>query len=168
MEYQLLLIERSIQNVSQSVLYGGGLAILVLLFFLRDWRSTLVISASIPISIIATFTLLYFGGFTLNLMTLGGLAPGVGLMVDNAIVVLENIDRHLGMGKKRGQAAYDAGKEVWGAIFASTLTTLAVFLPILFIEEEAGQLFRDIALALCAAVSLSVIQSLLKICVAAS
>jgi hypothetical protein len=87
------LIERSIANVARSVLYGGGLAVVVLLFFLRSIRSTLVISLSIPISIIATFALIYFGGFTLNLMTLGGLALGVGMMVDSSIVVLENIFR---------------------------------------------------------------------------
>ncbi|MDH3383400.1 MAG: efflux RND transporter permease subunit, partial [Deltaproteobacteria bacterium] len=86
-------IERSIANVAQSVFYGGGLAILVLLFFLRNFRSTLVISLAIPISVIATFALIYFGGFTLNLMTLGGLALGVGMMVDSSIVVLENIFR---------------------------------------------------------------------------
>ena len=86
-------IERSIANVARSVLYGGGLSILVLLFFLRNVRSTLVISLAIPISVIATFALIYFGGFTLNLMTLGGLALGVGMMVDSSVVVLENIFR---------------------------------------------------------------------------
>jgi HAE1 family hydrophobic/amphiphilic exporter-1 len=84
-------IERSIANVARSVLYGGGLAIVILFFFLRNIRSTLVISLSIPISIIATFALIFFGGFTINLMTLGGLALGVGMMVDSSIVVLENI-----------------------------------------------------------------------------
>ena len=129
----------------------------VVLYFARP---TAVVGAAIPISIIGTFVVMFGFGRNLNVISLAGLAFAVGMVVDNAIVVLENIDRHLAMGKKRMAAAYDAGREVWGAIFASTLTTLAVFLPILFIEEEAGQLFRDIALALCAAVSLSLIVSI--------
>lgn len=129
----------------------------VVLYFARP---TAVVGAAIPISIVGTFVIMFGTGRNLNVISLAGLAFAVGMVVDNAIVVLENIDRHLAMGKKRAAAAYAAGKEVWGAIFASTLTTLAVFLPILFIEEEAGQLFRDIALALCAAVSLSLIVSI--------
>jgi len=140
--------------VFAGLLAGIGL---VVLYFARP---TAVVGAAIPISIIGTFVVMFGFGRNLNVISLAGLAFAVGMVVDNAIVVLENIDRHLGMGKKRMQAAYDAGREVWGAIFASTLTTLAVFLPILFIEEEAGQLFRDIALALCAAVSLSLIVSI--------
>ncbi len=120
-------------------------------------RPTLIIALAIPTSVIGTFVVMYGAGRNLNVISLAGLAFAVGMVVDNAIVVLENIDRHLAMGKKRAQAAYDAGKEVWGAVLASTLTTLAVFLPVLFIEEEAGQLFRDIALAICAAVTLSLI-----------
>jgi hypothetical protein len=104
-------IERSIENVSRSILYGGSLALLVLLFFLRNLRFTLVAATAIPVSVIATFMLIYFGGFTLNLMTLGGLALGVGLMVDNAIVVIENIARrrsedglaHGGRGRRHGR-----------------------------------------------------------------
>ncbi|MFI4859117.1 MAG: efflux RND transporter permease subunit [Phycisphaerales bacterium JB063] len=140
--------------VSVGALTGIGL---VVLYFARP---TAVVAAAIPISIIGTFVVMFVSGRNLNVISLAGLAFAVGMVVDNAIVVLENTDRHLAMGKSRMKAAYDAGKEVWGAILASTLTTLAVFLPILFIEEEAGQLFRDIALALCAAVTLSLIVSI--------
>jgi len=139
-------IERSIANVSRSVLYGGVLAILVLLFFLRDWRSTLVISLAIPISIIATFALLYFGGFTLNLMSLGGLALGVGMMVDSSIVVLENIfRRHTEEREEPKIAAARGADEVATAIIASTLTTLVIFLPVVFIQGVSGQLFQEMA-----------------------
>ena len=117
-------IQRSITNVARSVLYGGGLAIAVLLFFLRSIRSTLVISLSIPICIVTTFALIYFGGFTLNLMTLGGLALGVGMMVDSSIVVLENIFRRCNEnGEAPVEAAVEGAREVGPAIIASTITT---------------------------------------------
>jgi len=139
-------IERSIANVTRSVFYGGGLAIIVLLFFLRDIRSTLVISLAIPISIIATFNLIYFGGFTLNLMTLGGLALGVGMMVDNSIVVLENIfRRHKEIGESIAEASVQGTIEVGPAIIASTITTLVIFLPLIFIRGVAGVLFQELA-----------------------
>jgi HAE1 family hydrophobic/amphiphilic exporter-1 len=151
-------IERSIANVARSVLYGGVLSVLVLLFFLRDWRSTLVISLAIPISIIATFALLYFGGFTLNLMSLGGLALGVGMMVDSSIVVLDNIfRRHHEEGETSGVAAAHGATEVAAAIVASTLTTLVIFLPVVFIQGVSGQLFREMAYV----VSFSLLCSLL-------
>ena len=139
-------IERSIANVAQSVLYGGLLSVMVLLFFLRDWRSTLVISLAIPISVIATFALLYFGGFTLNLMSLGGLALGVGMMVDSSIVVLENIFRRRQEEQEIQEVAAARGaSEVAAAIVASTLTTLVIFLPVVFIQGVSGQLFREMA-----------------------
>lgn len=139
-------IERSISNVASSVVYGGVLSVLVLLFFLRDWRSTLVISLAIPISIVATFALIYFGGFTLNLMSLGGLALGVGMMVDSSIVVLENIfRRHNEVGEGPVEAAAHGATEVAAAIVASTLTTLVIFLPLLFVQGVSGQLFRELA-----------------------
>ncbi|MEX2212691.1 MAG: efflux RND transporter permease subunit [Phycisphaeraceae bacterium] len=150
-------IERSIRNVSNSVLFGGALAILVLLFFLRNVRSTFVISTAIPISIIATFALVYFGGFTLNLMTLGGLALGVGMMVDNAIVVLENIYRHTEEGQPRREASIKGTEEVTAAIIASTVTTLVIFLPLVFVRGVAGVLFSQLALV----VTFSLICSLL-------
>lgn len=138
-------IKNSITNVSNSLLYGGVFAVLVLLFFLRNVRSTLVVAVAIPISIIATFMLIYFGGFTLNIMTLGGLALGVGMLVDNAIVVLENIYRLREEGMSRKAAAIQGASEVSGAIVASTLTTLVVFLPMIFIRGMAGIMFKQLA-----------------------
>ena len=139
-------IERSIQNVARSVLYGGGLAVLVLLFFLRNIRSTVVIALAIPISVVATFTLIYGGGFTLNLMTLGGLALGVGMMVDSSIVVLENIFRRKQEeGEGPARAAINGAAEVGPAIVASTITTLVIFLPVLFVQGVSGVLFSELA-----------------------
>ncbi|MFH1980237.1 MAG: efflux RND transporter permease subunit [Pseudomonadota bacterium] len=139
-------IERSIANVARSVLYGGGLAIVVLLFFLRNIRSTLVIALSIPISIVATFALVYFGGFTLNLMTLGGLALGVGMMVDSSIVVLENIFRRRSENGEAPEAAsVEGAREVAPAIIASTITTLVIFLPLIFVRGVSGILFKELA-----------------------
>ena len=139
-------IERSIANVARSVLYGGGLAIVVLLFFLRDFRSTLVISLSIPISIVITFALIFFGRFTLNLMTLGGLALGVGMMVDSSIVVLENIFRRRSEnGESPEEASVEGAREVGPAIIASTITTLVIFLPFIFMRGVSGILFKELA-----------------------
>ena len=139
-------IERSIANVAQSVLYGGSLAVLVLLFFLRNLRSTLVISLAIPISVVATFALLYFGGFTLNLMTLGGLALGVGMMVDSSVVVLENIyRRHQEHGEVPAAAAVTGTGEVASAVIAGTVTTLTIFLPLVFVRGVSGVLFKELA-----------------------
>jgi len=154
-------IERSIQNVANSVLYGGGLAVLVLLFFLRSLRSTIVISLAIPISVIATFALVYFAGFTLNLMTLGGLALGVGMMVDSSIVVLENIyRRHQEEGLPAKEAAVAGAVEVGPAIVASTLTTLVIFLPVVFIQGVSGVLFRELAYVIAFSLICSLVVSL--------
>ncbi len=139
-------IERSIANVARSVLYGGGLAIAVLLFFLRNIRSTLVISLSIPISVVTTFALIFFGGLTLNLMTLGGLALGVGMMVDSSIVVLENIFRRCSeQGETPLAGAVAGAREVGPAIVASTITTLVIFLPLVFVRGATGILFKELA-----------------------
>jgi len=149
-------IEASIREVLLNAAIGGGIAILVLLFFLRDGRSTLIIGISIPISVVATFFLMYRTGTTLNVMSLGGLALGVGMLVDNAIVVLEAIFRHREAGKRPFEAALAGGSEVGRAVAASTLTTVAVFLPVVFLEGVAAQLFRDMALT----VSFSLLASL--------
>ena len=142
-------IKRSISNVGRSALTGGVLAVLILLFFLRNIRSTLVIATAIPTSIIATFVLMYFSGFTLNLMTLGGLALGVGMLVDNAIVVLENIYRlREEEGQGREQAAIKGSEEVMAAILASTLTTVVVFLPLIFVRGMAGVMFKQFAMVI--------------------
>ena len=138
-------IRNSITNVGSMALYGGILAILVLLFFLRNVISTLIIATSIPISIIAAFALMYFGGLTLNLMTLGGLALGIGMLVDNAIVVLENIYRYRESGEKAEDATVKGAGEVTAPIVASTLTTLAVFLPLVFVRGMSGVMFKQLA-----------------------
>jgi multidrug efflux pump subunit AcrB len=153
-------ITQAISLVQNNLWLGGTLAGLVLLLFLRTIRPTLVVAMAIPISIIGTFVVMTVAGRNLNVISLAGLAFSVGMVLDAAIVVLENIDRHLSMGKPVGRAAYEAAREVWGAILASTLTTVAVFVPVIFLEEEAGQLFRDIAIAICAAVLLSLIVSI--------
>ncbi|MFQ5926177.1 MAG: efflux RND transporter permease subunit, partial [Terriglobia bacterium] len=134
--------------------------ILMLVFFLRRAPSTLVIAVAIPISLIGTFLLMGFFERTLNVISLAGMAFAAGMVVDSSVVVLENIYRHRQRGKPRFQAAYDGAREVWGAILASTLTTVAVFVPVVFVQEEAGQLFRDIAIAISCAVSLSLIVSI--------
>ncbi|MBW2545215.1 MAG: efflux RND transporter permease subunit, partial [Deltaproteobacteria bacterium] len=139
-------IKNSITNVGSMAIYGGILAILVLLFFLRNIVSTFIIAITIPISIIATFTLMYFGGLTLNIITLGGLALGIGLLVDNAIVVLENIYRHRESGEGAEEATIQGTGEVTPAIVASTLTTLVVFLPLVFVQGMSGVMFKQLAL----------------------
>ncbi|HOP48146.1 MAG TPA: efflux RND transporter permease subunit [Desulfobacteraceae bacterium] len=138
-------IQRSISSVGSSIMYGGILAIIVLLLFLRNIPSTAIIATAIPISIIAAFGLIYFGGFTLNLMTLGGLALGIGMLVDNAIVVIENIYRHRESGHKPRQAAITGSEEVAAAVIASTLTTLAVFLPMIFVRGMSGIMFKQLS-----------------------
>jgi len=141
-------IQRSIRNVGASAICGGALAVVILLAFLRNIRGTAIIATAIPISIIATFILIYFGGFTLNLMTLGGLALGVGMLVDNSIVVLENIYRLRESGQGPEEAAVNGSEEVTTAIVASTLTTVIVFLPLLFVQGMAGVMFKQLALVI--------------------
>ncbi len=138
-------IERAVANVRDSALYGSLLAVFILLVFLRNIRSTLVIAVSIPISVVATFALMYFYGFTLNTITFGGLALGVGVLVDNAIVVLENIFRHRQEGKEHVDAARTGSQEVALAITASTLTTIVVFIPVVFMKGISGIVFQQLA-----------------------
>lgn len=157
---QTIYIHDALALVRDNIWMGGSLAIIVLLLFLRSIRSVIVISLAIPISVVGAIVAMVVLGRTINVISLAGMAFAVGMVVDNAIVVLENIFRHLEMGKRPAQAAFDAAREVWGAVLASTLTTLVVFVPILLVEEEAGQLFRDIALAICAAIALSLIVSI--------
>jgi len=152
-------INAAISLVTDNLWIGGALAAVVLLLFLRSFRPTLIIAMAIPISVIGTFVVMHLFGRNLNVVSLAGLSFAVGMVVDNAIVVLENIDRHLHMGENPLKAAYRGTKEVWGAVLSSTLTTIAVFAPVLTVKEEAGQLFYDIALAVCASVGLSLIVS---------
>jgi HAE1 family hydrophobic/amphiphilic exporter-1 len=153
-------IDSSINLVLSNILVGGTLAILVLLLFLRSASATFVVGISIPISVVSTFLVMSLAGRSINVISMAGMAFAVGMVVDNCIVVLENIFRHREQGKTRGKAALDGATEVWGAVLASTLTTVAVFLPVIFVQDEAGQLFRDIAIAISAAVSLSLITAI--------
>lgn len=139
-------VEASINAVASNAVVGALLAALILYAFLRSFRSTLVIAISIPVSIIFTFLLVYFSEMTLNMLSLGGLALGVGMLVDNSIVVLENIYRHRQMGSDALAASIEGTKEVEAAVFASTLTTVSVFVPIIFMEGLAGQIFTDLSL----------------------
>lgn len=153
-------INNAINLVKMNVLIGGILAIVVLLSFLRSVSSTATTALAIPISAIGTFIFLWLMDRNLNVVSLAGISFAVGMLVDNSIVVLENIDRHRKMGKEAFAAAYEGTKEVWGAVLASTATTVAVFLPVIFIQEEAGQLFRDIAIAITFAIILSLFISI--------
>lgn len=154
---QSVFIDRAIGNVQEHAMVGGILVVLIIFLFLRDIKSTLIICTSIPVSVIGTFALLYFGGYTLNTLTFGGLALGIGMIVDAAIVVLENTYRHLEMGKDRMTAAIDGSEEVWSAILASTLTHIAVFVPMLFLTGVSSIMFGQLA----AVVSFSLAMSLL-------
>lgn len=165
---ETIYIKSAISLVTQNLYVGGFIASLVLIVFLRSWRATGIIAIAIPISVIGTFMILLALGRTLNVVSLAGLAFAVGMVVDNSIVVLENIDRRIGLGEKPMRAALRGGGEVWGAILASTLTTVAVFIPVLTIAQEAGQLFRDIAIAIVVSVSLSLIVSIFVIPTACS
>ncbi|MBX3365386.1 MAG: efflux RND transporter permease subunit [Phycisphaeraceae bacterium] len=161
-------IDSAVSLVTGNLWLGGGLAACVLLLFLRSFVTTGIIALAIPISVIATFLALFALGRTLNVISLAGLAFATGMVVDNSVVVLENIFRRLQAGESPLRAAYLGAVEVWGAILASTMTTIAVFIPVLTIEEEAGQLFRDIALAMAISVGLSLLISITVIPSAAS
>lgn len=151
------MVVTSLQSVASNGMQGGILAVLVLLFFLRHLRATFAIAVSIPVAIISTFGPVFFSGITLNIISLGGLALGVGMMVDCSIVVLENIFRHKEMGKDIFQAAEDGTAEVGLAVTASTLTTIAVFLPVVWITGLAQLFFRELALT----ITFSLVMSLL-------
>lgn len=148
-------IRGAIDLVRKNIFLGGILAVIVLLLFLRSLSATVVVASAIPISIIGTFIFMHAMDRNLNVVSLAGISFAIGMLVDSAIVVLENIDRHRKMGKSPFEAAYEGTREVWGAIFASSLTTVAVFLPVIFVKEEAGQLFQDIAIAVTFAILLS-------------
>jgi len=152
-------INTATRLVKRNILIGSLLAICVLLLFLRSVRATLITGIAIPISAIGCFVFLWLLGRNLNVVSMAGISFAVGMLVDNSIVILENIDRHRKLGKTAFDAAYEGAKEVWGAVFASTATTVAVFLPVIFIQEEAGQLFRDIAIAITSSIFLSLIVS---------
>ncbi len=160
--YDILLnqgeyIRLSINSVLQNLIFGAILAIIVLFIFLRDIKPTLIVGLAIPISVIAAFMLMYFTGVTLNMVSMGGLALGIGMLVDNAIVVIENIYRLIGEGKSKKEAAIYGAKQVAGAITASTLTTVAVFLPILFLEGIINEIFINMMLTIAYSLGASLI-----------
>lgn len=150
-------VRLAIGNISSSLIFGGLFAMLVLFIFLSGIKSPLIIGIAIPFSVIVTFVLMFFADFSLNIMTLGALALGIGMLVDNAIVVIENIERHLELGENPKEAALNGAKEVALAITASTVTTIAVFVPVIFISGLIGQIFVEFALT----ISFSLIASLL-------
>jgi len=154
---ETVYIDSSIDLVQQNIIVGGSLAALMLLLFLRSARATLVVSLAIPVSVIGAFVAMAAMGRSLNVISLAGIAFAVGMVVDAAIVVLENIYRLREQGKSSSQAAYLGTSQVWTAVFVSALTTVMVFIPILVMELEVGQLFRDIAVAISVSVLLSLI-----------
>jgi HAE1 family hydrophobic/amphiphilic exporter-1 len=150
-----IFIKRSIDAVKEHAMIGAFLVVLIIFLFLRDVRSTVIICTSIPISVVGTFALLYFAGYTLNTMTFGGLALGIGMIVDASIVVLENTFRHMEHGKDRMQASIDASEEVWSAILASTLTHIAVFVPLLFLTGVSSILFKQLSIVVMFSLTMS-------------
>ncbi len=165
---QARYIRQSISEVLKTAAMGGILAVLVLYFFLRSWKTTFIIGAAIPISVVATFFLMYSRDISLNIMSLGGLTLGIGLLVDNAIVVLEAIQRRRDQGDDDVEAAVTGASQVGRAVIASTLTTICVFLPIVFVEGVAGQLFGDQAMTVAFSLVLSLIVALTVIPMLAS
>src|SRR5512136_121392 len=156
---QSLYIRAAISSLEHEALWGSGLAILVILAFLASWSATAIIAVAIPLSIIATFVLLFFANQTLNVFTLGGLALGVGRLVDDSIVELENIHRHLAMGGDRRTAVLAAAQEVAMPIFVSTITTIVVFFPVVFLTGVARNLFTPLALTIAFALTMSFLVS---------
>ena len=162
------MIQQVIRKTGNNALVGGILAILFIFIFLRNWRPTITIGLAIPLSVITTFIAFYVAGYTLNLLTLGGLALGIGMLVDNAVVVIENIFRHLEEGKNRIEAAKKGASEVGMAITASTLTTIAVFFPMMFASGITGKMTRSLALAIAFSLIASLFVALTDIPLVAS
>jgi HAE1 family hydrophobic/amphiphilic exporter-1 len=165
---QATFVRQSVNEVIMAAVVGGLLAVVILYFFLRSFKATVIISFSIPVSVIATFNLMYGADLTLNIMSLGGIALGIGMLLDNSIVVLENISRHRDMGKDALTSAKDGASEVANAVTAATLTTIAVFFPLVFVRGIAGQLFRDQALTVTFALLASLVVALTLIPMLAS
>ena len=157
---ETIYIQSAIDLVIQNIYVGGALAVIILLIFLRSGRATLVIGMAIPVSVIASFVAMAMLGRSLNVVSLAGIAFAVGMVVDAAIVVLENIYRHRERGFSAPEAAYRGAQQVWGAILVSALTTVLAFVPILIMQLEVGQLFRDIGVAISVAVLLSLLVSI--------
>ncbi|MBC7804904.1 MAG: efflux RND transporter permease subunit [Akkermansiaceae bacterium] len=157
---QSRFIGQSVSRVQEDAIIGGVLAVIILLFFLRNVRSTIVVALSIPISIVSTFALIYLCGFSLNTMSLAGLALAVGLIVDDAVVVIENIFRHIERdGKRAAEAAVSGTQEILSAVVASTVTIVIVFLPLLLIRGQAGQMFTQLALVVIFSITVSLLDA---------
>ena len=165
---QSTFISSAVNNVRLAAILGGLIAIFVLYGFLRDSRATTIVGIAIPVSVIGTFLLMYTNDISLNIMSLGGIALAVGMLVDNSIVVLENIVRKREQGEGIVEAAQNGTTEVGSAVVAATLTTIAVFFPMVFISGVAGQLFRDQALTVTFALIFSLIVALTLIPMLAS
>jgi HAE1 family hydrophobic/amphiphilic exporter-1 len=161
-------ITDSLSNLGTTGLLAIVMAVLVLLVFLRSLKASLIVGMAIPCSVVVAFAVMYAAGVTLNIISMAGLALAVGMLVDNSIVVLESIYRHLEQGKEKGRAAIDGASEVATAIFGSTLTTVAVFLPVLFVSGIAGAMFRDMALTICISLAASFLVAITLIPLAAS
>ncbi len=157
---QARYIRNAINSVQSSILYGAILAFFILILFLQDFKTPMIIAVAIPIAVVATFNLMFFMDITVNIMSLGGLALGVGMLVDNSVVVSESIFRHRGEGKSLKDAAFTGTKEVGMAVTASTFTTISVFLPVIYVHGVAGQLFKDQALTVTFAMLSSLIVAL--------
>ncbi len=153
-------IAGAVSLIEKDILIGSALAVIILMLFLRALSPTAVVSIAIPISVIGTFIFLSMMNRSLNTVSLAGISFSIGMLVDSAIVVLENIDRHRKEGMTIPQAAYHGTKEVWGALVAGASTHMAVFIPIIFLEDEAGQLFKDIAIAATASCFISLFVSI--------
>ncbi len=156
---ETIYITSSVSLVRQNIWIGGTLAALILMIFLRSWRATVIVSLAIPVSVIGSFVAMAALGRSINVISLAGLAFAVGMVVDAAIVVLENIFRLREQGKSAKDAAYEGTSQVWGAVFVSALTTVMVFIPVLIMQLEVGQLFRDIGVAISVSVLLSLLVS---------
>lgn len=157
---ETIYIEDAIQLVQSNIMVGAFLAAVILMIFLRSWRATLVVSIAIPVSVVGTFVAMSFTGRTVNVISLAGIAFAVGMVVDAAIVVLENIYRLREKGLPLKDAAFEGANQVWGAVLVSALTTVMVFIPIMTTDLEVGQLFQDIAVAISVSVMLSLLVSI--------
>ena len=157
---ETVYIKSSVSLVRQNIWIGGTLAAIILMLFLRSWRATVIVSLAIPVSVIGSFVAMAVLGRSLNVISLAGLAFAVGMVVDAAIVVLENIFRLREKGRTSQEAAYRGAQQVWGAVLVSALTTVVVFLPVLVMQLEVGQLFRDIGVAISVSVILSLLVSI--------
>lgn len=164
---QTIYLDSASQLVQSNVYQGGILAVVILLLFLKSVRTVIIIGLSIPISVIATFMFVKIFGRSINVISLAGMAFAVGMVADNAITVLENIFRHFQMGKSPREAALQGTSEVWGAVLAATLAMIVVFVPVIFVQGQAGQLFRDISIAIACSVGISMLVSVTVIPAAA-